>query len=116
VGLVEAKVKRIVPSPRGQVIETSVAVLPERQGGPVLDIHGHVIGVALHSESSSVGEIVRITPNWVKRAAPAAAPQPASEAAPAPPESAPPSRVKSYQEIEDDRRKRLEEAVRRNVE
>jgi hypothetical protein len=116
VGLVEAKVKRVVPSPRGQVIETSVAVLPERQGGPVLDTHGHVVGVALHPDGSSAGEIVRITPDWVARAAPPAAPQPASEAAAAAPESAPPSRVKSYQELEDDRRKRLEDAVRKNLE
>jgi hypothetical protein len=116
VGLVEAKVKRVVPSPRGKAIETSIAVLPERQGGPVLDARGHVVGVALHPGGSSAGEIVRITPDWVARAAPPAAPQPAVEAPAAAAESAPPSRVKSYQELEEDRRKRLEDAVRKNLE
>lgn len=115
VGLVEAKVKRVVPSPRGKVIEVSMAVLPERQGGPVLDTHGHVVGVALLPEPNGHGEVVRITPDWAVRAKPAAAPQPEIAAPAAAPEPATSSRVKSYQEIEEDRRKRLEEALLKNV-
>jgi hypothetical protein len=115
VSLVEAKVKRVVPSPRGKVIETSIAVLPERQGGPVLDARGHVIGVALLPDSGGVGEVVRITPDWAVRAKPVAPPQPVIEAPAAAPENATTSRVKSYQEIEDDRRRRLDEAVRKNL-
>ena len=65
VGLVEAKVKRVVETPRGKVVEISVAVLPERQGGPVLDSRGHVVGVQLLPGGQGTGEVVRITPEWL---------------------------------------------------
>ena len=115
VGLVEAKVKRVVPSPRGKLIETSVAVLPERQGGPVLDTRGHVVGVALHPDGSSMGEIVRITPDWAVKPIPA---PPAQPVAPPPEASQAPAtrEPRTREEIAEDRRKRIEEAVRRNVE
>jgi Trypsin-like peptidase domain/DnaJ domain len=115
VGLVEAKVKRVVPSPRGKAIETSIAVLPERQGGPVFDARGHVVGVALLQEPGGRGEVVRITPEWAVRPTPVAAPAPV-RAAPAPVEAQKPLELKTREEIAEDRRKRIEEAVRKNVE
>ena len=115
VGLVEAKVRRVVPSPRGKVIETSVAVLPERQGGPVFDARGHVIGVALWAEANGRGEVVRITPDWAVRPTPVATPAPA-RSAPPPVEAQKPLELKTRAAIEEDRRKRIEEAVRKNVE
>lgn len=116
VGLVEAKVKRVVPSPRGKSIETSIPVLPERQGSPVLDTHGHVVGVALRNDPAGRGEVVRLTPDWVVKPKPVETPQPAI--APPAPAADPqkPAGFKSREEIADDRRKQIEEAVRRNVE
>jgi S1-C subfamily serine protease len=68
VGLVEAKVKRVVASERGKVVETSIAVLPDRQGGPLLDAQGRVIGIAiLRDPATGRGEIVRITPDWAAK-------------------------------------------------
>ena len=116
VNLVEAKVKRVVPSPRGKVIETSIPVLPERQGGPVINTHGHVVGVALLPDAGGKGEVVRITPDWAVRAIAPPPPPPAAVAPTPAPEPATTSRIKSYQELEEDRRKRLEEAVRKNLE
>ncbi|MBC8021999.1 MAG: trypsin-like peptidase domain-containing protein [Burkholderiales bacterium] len=114
VGLVEAKVKRVVPSPRGKVIETSVAVLPERQGGPVLDTHGRVIGVAMLPDAGAGGEVVRVTPDWAAR--PKAEAPPAPPPAAAPPAEAPKaSHLQTREEIQEERRKRLEEAVLKNV-
>jgi hypothetical protein len=64
VSLVEARVKRVVPTARGKSIEMSVAVLPERQGGPVFDARGHVVGVQLLPDDAPTGDVVRITPGW----------------------------------------------------
>jgi hypothetical protein len=115
VGLVEAKVKRVVPSPRGKVIETSIPVLPERQGGPVLDTHGHVIGVALLPDPAGRGEVVRITPDWAVRPK-VEAPQPAVAPAPPPAEAAKPLERMTREEMLEERKRRLDEAVRKNVE
>ena len=86
VSLAEAKVKRVVPSPRGKSIEISIAVLPERRGGPVIDSHGRVIGVQLLAEGTQ-GEVVRMTPDWAVKPVPAEAtvakPEEAPAAAPA---------------------------------
>ncbi len=114
VGLVEARVKRVVPSPRGAVIETTIPVLPDRQGGPVLDTRGHVVGVALWREEGGRGEVVRITPDWVVRPRPVEVSAPA-RAAPEPVEARPPVEPRSREEIAAERRKRIEEVVRQNV-
>jgi len=115
VGLVEAKVKRVVPSPRGKVIETSVAVMPERQGGPVLDTHGRVIGVAMLPDGGTGGEVVRVMPDWAVRPKPVEppAPPPAAAVPAAPPK---PSHMLTREEIQEERRKRLEDAIKKNVE
>src|SRR5258708_37698387 len=42
VSLVEAKVKRVVPTDRGKSAEITVAGLPERQGRPGVHSRGHV--------------------------------------------------------------------------
>jgi S1-C subfamily serine protease len=76
VSLAEAKVKRVVPSDRGKSIEISVAVLPERQGGPVLDARGRVIGVQVLAANTH-GEVVRVTPDWAVKPATAEASAPA---------------------------------------
>ena len=78
VSLAEAKVKRVVPSPRGKSIEISIAVLPERRGGPVIDARGRVIGVQLLAEGKH-GEVVRMTPEWAVKPVPAEAPPAAAK-------------------------------------
>jgi hypothetical protein len=87
VSLVEAKVKRVVPSDRGKSVEITVAVLPDRVGGPVFNTHGHVIGVQILPTGSGHGEVVRVGPEW---AAMPKAPEPvAAPPAPAPADTAP---------------------------
>jgi hypothetical protein len=66
VGLVEARVKHVVASARGETLELSVAVLPERNGGPVLDARGHVVGFQRVPTGASAGEVVRLKPDDVK--------------------------------------------------
>jgi hypothetical protein len=131
VTLSKAQVTRVAPSSRGgTVVETSVSVLPEQRGGPVLDERGLVVGAALP------GEVIRLTPEWASRtklleappppaaAAPAtAAPAAASPAtpptpmAPAPPVQAAPKSPGSMtpEEVAEDRRRRLEEALQKNI-
>jgi len=138
VTLSKAQVTRVAPSSRGgTVVETSVSVPPEQRGGPVLDERGLVVGAALP------GEVIRLTPEWASRtklleappppaaAAPAtAAPGAASPATPAtsPPAAAspapPPAPAQAApkspgsmtpEEVAEDRRRRLEEALQRNI-
>ena len=114
VSLVEAKVKRVVPSDRGKNIEISVAVLPERAGGPVFNSRGHVIGVQLLPEGSRTGEVVRITPDWALRPKPAepAAPAPApAEPAAAPETNRVEAARKTRAQIEAERKEALEKAL-----
>jgi hypothetical protein len=137
VTLSKAQVTRVAPSSRGgTVVETSVSVPPEQRGGPVLDERGLVVGAALP------GEVIRLTPEWASRtklleapppaaaapttAAPAAAspatpataaPAAASPAPPTPPAQAAPKSPGSMtpEEVAEDRRRRLEEALQRNI-
>jgi hypothetical protein len=132
VTLSKAQVTRVAPSPRGgTVVETSVSVSPEQSGGPVLDERGMVVGAALP------GEVIRLTPEWASRirqaeappppAAAAAPPAPATTApavssavtapAPAPPVQAAPKSPGSMtpEEVAEDRRRRLEEALQKNI-
>jgi hypothetical protein len=115
-------------------VETSVSIPPEQRGGPVLDERGLVVGAALPAE------VIRLTPEWASRtkqleapppaaAAPAAAtpataaPAAASPAtpptpmAPAPPVQAAPKSPGSMtpEEVAEDRRRRLEEALQKNI-
>jgi hypothetical protein len=137
VTLSKAQVTRVAPSPRGgTVVETSVSVLPEQSGGPVLDERGMVVGAGLPAE------VIRLTPEWASRtkqleappppaaavpataaaaspgtpataAAPAASPAPA----PTPPAQAAPKSPGSMtpEEVAEDRRRRLEEALQKNI-
>ena len=114
VSLVEAKVKRVVPSSRGKVVELSIPVLPERRGGPVLDTRGRVIGVALFDDAKGSGEIVRLMPDWAVQPPPSVAPPPTRAPAAGAAQKAP-LELKSREEIAEDRRRRLEEAVLRDV-
>jgi len=137
VTLSKAQVTRVAPSSRGgTVVETSVSVPPEQRGGPVLDERGMVVGAALP------GEVIRLTPEWASRtklleaspppatAAPAApgaaSPAPTATAAPAaaspappptPPAQAAPKSPGSMtpEEVAEDRRRRLEEALQKNI-
>lgn len=138
VTLSKAQVTRVAPSSRGgTVVETSVSVPPEQRGGPVLDERGFVVGAALP------GEVIRLTPEWASRtkqleappppaaAAPAtpaaaspatplpatAAPGAASPTTPAPPAQAAPKSPGSMtpEEVAEDRRRRLEEALQKNI-
>jgi hypothetical protein len=114
VSLVEAKVKRVVPSSRGKAVELSIPVLPDRRGGPVLDTRGRVIGVALFDDAQGRGEIVRLMPDWAARPASSVAPAPARAPVVEAARKAPLD-VKSREEIAEDRRRRLEEAILRDV-
>jgi hypothetical protein len=136
VGLTKAQVTRVAPSPRGgTVVETSFAIPVEQRGGPVLDERGRVIGMALP------GEVVRLTPEWAAKTVevpaqpatapvaagaapatpanpPAAIPAPLPVAAPpAAPKAAPPKSPGSMtpEELAEDRRRRLEEALQKNI-
>jgi len=133
VTLTKAEVTRVAPSPRGgTVVETSVSVTPEQQGGPVLNERGLVVGAALP------GEVIRLTPEWASRAkppeappaataatpataAPAAAAQgavaPTPPAAPVAPTQAAPKSPGSMtpEEVAEDRRRRLDEALKKNI-
>jgi len=137
VTLVKTQVTRVAPSSRGgTVVETSVATAPEQQGGPVFDEYGRVVGVAL------TGEVVRVTPEWAARIKPVEAPAPvaAPVAAPAsgpstvvaPPPALPPLALPAPagapekaapkspgsmtpEEVAEDRRRRLEEALQKNI-
>ena len=114
VSLVEAKVKRVVPTERGKVVEITVAVLPERVGGPVFNSRGHVIGVQILPEGSKNGEVVRIGPDWAimpKAPEPVAAPP-----APSPAETAPvvddlKMQRKTRAQIEAEHKDQLEKAL-----
>jgi hypothetical protein len=114
VGLVEAKVKRVTGSGVGKVVDISVRVPPERQGGPVLDTHGRVIGVGVLADPAGSGQVVGLTGDWAKPPKPVAVPP--SPPAAAPPAEAPkPSHMQTREEIQEERHKRLEEAVLKNV-
>jgi hypothetical protein len=116
VSLVDAKVKRISPSPHGTAIEVSVAVLPERAGGPVLNSYGHVVGVQLLPANVKHGEVVRITPDWAVKPKPVETPKP-EEAPAAQPEEPQKLRAeaRSREKIEADRREAMEKEVERIV-
>jgi hypothetical protein len=135
VTLTKAEVTRVAPSPRGgTVVETSVSVTPEQQGGPVLNERGLVVGAALP------GEVIRLTPEWASRAKPPEAPPataaaaatpatatpaaaaqgavaPTTPAAPVAPTQAAPKSPGSMtpEEVAEDRRRRLDEAMRKNI-
>jgi hypothetical protein len=138
VSLTKAQVTRVAPSSRGgTVVETTVSVAPEQSGGPVLDERGRVIGAALPAE------VIRLTPEWASRTKQLEAPPPAAAdatatpatatpattapatappaaQAPTPPASPEKSARKSPssmtpQELEEDRRKRLEDALNKNI-
>lgn len=112
VGLVEARVKRVVPTGRGKSIEMSVAVLPERAGGPVLDARGRVVGVQLLPGGAGRGEVVRITPEWSVRPAPVEpAPKPAEPAGEAKAEGG----TMTREQVEAARRRNLEKALEEDV-
>jgi len=116
VSLVEAKVKRVVPSGRGKSIEISVAVLPERRGGPVLDARGRVIGVQLLAEGTH-GEVVQITPDWAVKpvAAEALAPQPAPSPNPAPPKAGAEGQPMTREQLNALRSESVERAVDQSI-
>jgi hypothetical protein len=133
VTLSKAQVTRVAPSSRGGiVVETSISVPPEQRGGPVLNERGLVVGAALP------GEVIRLTPEWAASATPSQAPSPAATSAtatpasaapttaapavatpptPAPPAQAAPKSPGSMtpQEVAEDRQRRLDEAMRKNI-
>ena len=118
VSLVDATVKKISASPHGRSIDVSVAVLPERVGGPVLNAFGHVVGVQLMPADMKQGEVVRITPDWAVKKKPVEPPAPAVP--PATPESPETGkgdqlRVKSRAQVEAERRDFMEKEVEKLV-
>ena len=112
VGLVEAKVKRVMPTERGKTIEISVAVLPERQGGPVLDSRGRVVGMQLLPGGKGRGEVVRITPDLAVPPKPVDTPPPPP---PANPVEQAPEGAMTREKIEAERRERIEKALESDV-
>ena len=112
VSLVDARVKKISPSEHGRSLELSVAVLPERVGGPVLNAFGHVVGVQLMPADAKQGEVVRITPDWAVRKKPVEPPKPAETPA-APPDQPQGLRAesRSREKIEADRRDSMDKEI-----
>ena len=133
VTLSKAQVTSVAPSSRGgTVVEISVSVPPEQRGGPVLDERGLVVGAALP------GEVIRLTPEWASRTKQLEAPPPATAepaaglpatpataapaaASPAPPPTPPAQAAPKSpgsmtpEEVAEDRRRRLEEALQKNI-
>jgi hypothetical protein len=116
VSLAEAKVKRVVPSARGKAIELSVAVLPERRGGPVIDTQGRVVGVQLLPEGTH-GEVVRVAPDWAVKPIPSDAmpSQPATTEAAAPQPVTPHGTPMTREQLNALRSESVERAVNESI-
>jgi hypothetical protein len=145
VTLTKAQVTRVAPSPRGgTVVETTFSIPPEQSGGPVLDEHGRVIGAALPAEvirltpewasrtkqleappppsADAAATPASTAPTVVPASAAPATVAPATPAAQAPTPPAPPAKAapKSMgsmtpEEVAEERRKRLEDALNKNI-
>lgn len=78
--LAEGTVKRVVAESGTRFIETSMPVAAGAAGGPLLDAHGRIVGIAAGSNAAGEGRHRVLPADWLARAqAPAA-----SSAAPAP--------------------------------
>jgi hypothetical protein len=122
VSLVDGKVKRVVRDPKGQSVETTIALPAGDAGAPLLDIYGRVIAIAHPPESGGVTRFVVAPSDWVVdtrvRAAPAPAPAPVAKTDPAPPngpeaaEAGKAAAIKSPVKISPERAQKLQEAFR----
>ena len=81
VSLIEGRITRIVAEPHGNIIDATIPVVPERAGGPLLDVHGRVVAVASFSHADGKGRHMAMPHAWVSdisappSAPPAAAPR-----------------------------------------
>lgn len=116
VALIEGRVKRIVAEPNGNVIEATIPVVPERAGGPLLDVYGRVVAVASFSHADGQGRNMAMPAAWIadtsalRSAPPAAAPATPAAATSSATES---TRIpKSAKDIPPERLEKLEKAFR----
>ena len=116
VSLIEGRVTRIVAEPHGNVIDATIPIVPERAGGPLLDVHGRVVAVASFSHADGQGRHMAMPPAWVSdiSAPPSAPPVAAPASGPAQPAAAreSPRIPKRVEDIPPERRERLEKAFR----
>jgi serine protease Do len=120
VSLVDGKVKRVVRDPKGQSVETTIALPTGDTGAPLLDIYGRVIAIAHPPESGGTIRFVVAPSDWVVdtralRRAPAPPPAPAAKADPAAPEGPEAGKaatIKSPVKISPERAQKLQEAFR----
>jgi hypothetical protein len=118
VALIEGRVNRVVNEPDGNVIDATIPVVPERAGGPLLDVFGRVVAVASFSHADGQGRHMAMPSAWLAEIAGprpvAASPAPVSPtsppAAPSPSDS---TRIpKSARDIPPERLEKLEKAFR----
>jgi S1-C subfamily serine protease len=117
VALIEGRVTRIVAEPHGNIVDSTIPIVPERAGGPLLDVHGRVVAVASFSHADGRGRHMAMPPAWVSdiSAPPSASPAPAPAPSPAEPVVAAresPRVPKSVEDIPPERREKLEKAFR----
>lgn len=109
--LAQSTVKQVLAEPRGRVVEAGASGL---NGAPLLDVEGHVIGVATDGR----GRHLAVPSVWFAQAreprkeAKPAAPEPAPAAAPERGPATYPTVPKTIDDIPPERRERLEKAFR----
>jgi hypothetical protein len=62
--IIEGSVKRVTEGPAGRVVEGSMPVATAAGGGPLLDAHGGVIGVASLTQPDDRGRFVALPASW----------------------------------------------------
>ena len=69
----EATIKGTIPTPKGNVIEVSIAIAPLASGGPLLDTAGRLVGIMTSSQTYGAGRNVALpgvwlnNPRWLSR-------------------------------------------------
>jgi len=123
VALIEGQVKRVIHEPNGNVIDSTIPVVPERAGGPLLDVFGRVVAVASFSNADGQGRHMAMPSAWIAEtsaprvappvaAAPTPAPATSPSATPSPSDSISTRVPKSARDIPPERLEKLEKAFR----
>jgi hypothetical protein len=109
-------VKRVIPDPKGNVIETSIPIPPEGRGGPLIDAKGRVVAIASVALPDGKARYLVLPTSWVIESEQTGRPVAPKAAAPVPSEPATPDKVeapaKKGPNISPERQERLEKAFR----
>lgn len=111
-------VKRVIPDPKGNVVETSIPIPPEGHGGPLLDAQGRVVAIASLAPADGKPRYLVLPPAWVSEAEIASrrVPPPAPRVVPSPADVAATTReeapARKGPNISPERQERLEKAFR----